>query len=347
MELEHSGIPFTVYNYEQFSKIRSADESCDYLISNKLPFNISIIHINPYELPFAYINLGGGAWDKRYNIAFWLWELETFPPEWLPSLQLADEIWTPSEFASNAIRQITNKPVITVPYAVTAPADDKFDRAYFGLPPYRCLFLCLYDCSSTIERKNPLSVLIAFKKAFGKDDSAVHLVIKLNNPLDTDINAINNEFAGYGNVSMITDILTKVEINSLIKCCDVLVSLHRAEGFGLVPAEAMLLETAVISTNWSGTTEFMNSETACLIDFEFVEITEDAGPYNKGWRWADPDIEQAARCMRRLSGDIEYRCELAKRAKVHIRNLLSLDNAAKRIRTRVEQIYSEQESIQK
>lgn len=36
------------------------------------------------------------------------------------------------------------------------------------------------------------------------------------------------------------------------------ISLHRSEGFGLVMAEAMLLETPVIATNWSSNTEFMD-----------------------------------------------------------------------------------------
>ncbi|MDR1074556.1 MAG: glycosyltransferase family 4 protein, partial [Treponema sp.] len=335
-EIEQSAIPFSVYNYEQFSKIRNADDSCDDIITNILPYNINIIHINPYELPFAYINLGRDIWDKRYNIAFWLWELETFPPEWLTSLLLVDEIWTPSEFASAAIRKITDKPVVTVPYALTAPTADKYDRVYFGLSADICLFLCMYDCSSTIERKNPIGVIRAFKRAFGNDTSQVCLVIKLNNPQEKDIEIINRELEGYQNISIIADILTKIQINSLIKCCDVVVSLHRAEGFGLVPAEAMLLGTAVISTNWSSTSEFMTDDTVCLVDYEFCEIKEDVGSYKKGWRWANPNVEQAAEYMRKLYVEPKYRSELAERAKLHIKSLLSFDNAAERIKSRIE-----------
>ena len=42
----------------------------------------------------------------------------------------------------------------------------------------------------------------------------------------------------------------------LIHCCDVYVSLHRAEGFGLGMAEAMKMGKAVIATNYSGNTDF-------------------------------------------------------------------------------------------
>lgn len=344
-ELEYSGIPFSVYNYEQFSKIRSSDDSCDYMISKNLSHNINIIHINPYEMPFARINLGRAIWDKRYNIAFWLWELEVFPSEWLSSLQLADEIWTPSEFTSTAIRKVTNKPVMTVPYALTAPTDERYNRLYFELPQDKCLFLCMYDCSSTIERKNPLGVIKSFKLAFKAEEKGVQLVIKLNNPQEKDIQLINNEIKGYSNVTIIADILTKAQINSLIKCCDVLVSLHRSEGFGLVPAEAMLLGTAVISTNWSSTTEFMSEETACLVDYNFIEIEKDTGPYKKGWRWVDPNVEQAAGYMRKMFEDNGYRSNMIKKAKEHIKVLLSFDNAKKRITKRINEIYFEQERV--
>lgn len=50
------------------------------------------------------------------------------------------------------------------------------------------------------------------------------------------------------NIYLIAEVMEKAKINSLIQCVDVFVSLHRAEGFGLVIAEAMLLGTPVIAT---------------------------------------------------------------------------------------------------
>ena len=44
----------------------------------------------------------------------------------------------------------------------------------------------------------------------------------------------------------------------LINSIDSLISLHRSEGFGLHLAEAMAMGKAVIATNWSGNTDFMN-----------------------------------------------------------------------------------------
>lgn len=51
---------------------------------------------------------------------------------------------------------------------------------------------------------------------------------------------IREFFDGYTNIYFMSEMLTKIEVNSLLRDVDVFVSLHRAEGFGLGMAEAML-----------------------------------------------------------------------------------------------------------
>jgi glycosyltransferase involved in cell wall biosynthesis len=132
---------------------------------------------------------------------------------------------------------------------------------------------------------------------------------------------------------------SKLEINSLIRCSDVVVSLHRAEGFGLVLAEAMLNGVPCIATNWSANTEFMNLEAACMVDYELVELKEDIGPFKKGSRWAEPDVKQAAEYMRRLYYEPDYRGTIAENAKKHIQEFLSMDRAVSLVNDRVNAIY--------
>ena len=83
------------------------------------------------------------------------------------------------------------------------------------------------------------------------------------------------------------DMLIKKEVNSLLADVDVYVSLHRSEGFGLVMAEAMYLGTPVIATNWSGNTEFMNNDTACMVGYDLIELDKDYDVFQKGNVWAD------------------------------------------------------------
>ncbi len=337
--LNESNVDFSILNYVQVSALRMNDTTWDYKISNRALFNINIIHINPYELGIAYLKIKKDTWNYRYNIAFWLWELEEFPDEWTECIPYLDEIWTPSDFASESIRKKTDKPVLTIPYYVTAPVDKIYDRSYFRLPEDKFLFLIMYDSNSTMERKNPLGAIQAYMRAFGKENKDVGLVIKINNMQKKDMESIQKIMNDYENIYYITDVLQKSQVNSLIKCVDVYVSLHRAEGFGLVLAEAMLLGTPTISTNWSSTIEFMNEEIACLVDYELVEIKDECGPYKPGNRWAEPNIVCASKHMVRLFEDKEKYNSIVVKAKRHVENYLGKEKAIRLIEKRVAEIY--------
>ena len=340
--LRESGLDFTVYNYEQISAMQCNDFSWDDKITNTAPYNINLIHIQPYELPLAFVRISRDIWDGRYNIAFWLWELEDFPQEWENALALVDEIWTPSEFSSESIRKATGKPVYTIPYAMAVPDCGFYNRESFHFPEDMFLFLCMYDCNSTMERKNPMAAINAYKQAFSSAERRAGLVLKMNNPQQKDIDVIHEALSGYPNIYIVADVLEKIKVNALIAITDVYVSLHRSEGFGLVPAEAMLLGTPVIATNWSSNTEFMNADTACLVDFNLIDIDGDYGPYRKGNRWADPDIAQAAGFMRKLYEDKGYHQQIAKNAKACIEEKLAPIHAAGLIRARIMVLYEKE-----
>lgn len=337
-ELQASKIPFLVYEHHISDAFSMNNHSCDDMIQDELKYAINLFHINPHEFAVSYMQLGKKVWDKHYNIAFWLWETEEFPEEWNGCIDILDEIWTPAEFVSEAVRKVTNKPVYTVPYHVEAPIDTKYDRKHFGLPEDKFLYLMMYDSKSMMERKNPISVLNAFKKAFDKDNRDVGLVIKMNGRNEEDIAQIQRLMDGYENIYFMTETLPKVEVNSLIACVDVFVSLHRAEGFGLVMAEAMLNGTPCIATNWSANTEFMNEEVACMVDYDIVELDHEIGPYKKGSHWAEPDVNQAAEYMRRLQSDRNFGQRMAQNAREDIRNQLGMESITRILEQRVNEI---------
>jgi len=190
-----------------------------------------------------------------------------------------------------------------------------------------------------MERKNPIGVIKAFKKAFSRENNDIGLVIKVNNPRQCDIEKIKHETAGYSNIFLLTEVHTKAQVNALISCVDVYVSLHRAEGFGLVPAEAMLLGTPVVATNWSANTEFMNQETACLVDYTFVSIDKTFGPYQPGNRWAEPNLDSAAGHMRNLALDENLRNEMSQNAKRYIQEHFNARTAGERLKQRLNEVY--------
>lgn len=333
-----TNIPSVIYNYKITNSVPQKDKEFDNRISSDIKYNINLIHINPYDLPLAMATLGKDFFSKRYNIGYWLWELEKFPDEWLPCLKYVDEIWTPAEFVSKSIREITKLPVKTIPYAIEANPKANANREYFGLPEDKFLYLTMFDSNSTIERKNPIASIKAFKKAFKATDDTVGIVVKVNNAQKNDIAIIKDILEGYKNIYIIDKILDKEEVNSLIELSDVLVSLHRAEGFGLPIAEAMLLGTPTIVTAWSANMSFSTVQNSCLVDYNLIEIEEDYAMYKKGNRWADPSIEQASEYMIKLKSDEEYYKSISENAKRYINENLCQEKIAIQIESRIEEI---------
>ncbi len=337
-ELLATGIPMTINNYVQVGKLKQSATGFESNISEEPQYSVNLIHINPHELGLALLQMDRSYWDYRYNIGFWLWELEEFPEEWVPCIQCMDEIWTPSEFISCAIRKKTTKPVRTIPYCITAECDRTCDRDTFGLPRDKFLFLMMYDSNSVTERKNPIGVIRAYCQAFSSNEKDVGLVIKVSSAEKDELNALKKELAAYKNIYFITETMSKEKVNSLIACVDTVVSLHRAEGFGLVLAEAMYLGTPTIATNWSANTEFMNSEVACMVNYRLIEIEETVGPFKKGQKWADPDVNEAAMYMRKLYSDRTFHKEIADKARVYIREKLGMDQAVQKIKERLQDL---------
>ena len=132
--------------------------------------------------------------------------------------------------------------------------------------------------------------------------------------------------------------MDKPEVNSLIQCSDVLISLHRSEGFGLVLAEAMYLGIPVVATNWSANVEFMNNDIACMVDYTLIPTDGSYHYGQKDQRWADPDTDQAADYLKRLYDDPEYRQNIAELGKKSIREFFTIDRCASLIKERYDEI---------
>lgn len=339
--LDASGTDNLIYNYYVPPGVSMTDTSCDGKIEDEIRYNVNVFHINANELPVGFMNLGREMWDNHYNIGHWVWELEEFPEEWIPSFNLVDEIWTPTDFVRKTLQKYTDKPVYTLPFPVKAKKDASMDRAYFGLPEDKFLFMMMFDVGSGMARKNPHAVIESFKKAFDKNNDEVALVIKLtkSDKSAKDIEYIKGLLDGYDNIVFICENLSRVEVDSLIACTDVYVSLHRAEGFGLVMAEAMMVGTPVIATNWSGNTEFMNEDSACMVDYRLVELEKNAPPFKKGYHWAEADTDQAAGYMKRLVEDREYYDIMKNNALEYVHKQLNMERSAGIVRDRLNAIY--------
>jgi glycosyltransferase involved in cell wall biosynthesis len=281
-----------------------------------------------------------GLWPREniYRIAYWAWELEAVPDEWVEASELVDEIWSPTRFVAEAMRARVTRPVHHMLPGVEVGPIETVTRVARNIPENHFVFLFMFDLHSQVHRKNPVAVWRAFREAFRADDN-VTLVIKTSGGdiLSTDLALLGETIRG-PNVILLDELMPRARAYGLIAMSDCFVSLHRSEGFGLGLAEAMLMGKPVIATGYSGNLDFMNRDNSLLVDYEMVEIKEDRPIYTRGNVWAEPSIKQAAAHMRHVYDHPAEARSRALRARPEIRRLLSLEAAGKRMRTRLQQI---------
>jgi len=336
--LEKGGIPHTLLNLDFMPNLPQTDRSWDDRLTLENRYAVNVTHINPMEWRDALGAFPQKQFDRHYNIGIFQWELETVPDDWKPIFDYVDEIWAPSEFTARALRKETDKPVIPVLYGMETPYDRELTRADFGLAEEDFLVLMMFDSLSYASRKNPGAAIDAFREAYGDNQEHVKLVIKINNPKDKDVAFVEEHIGGKAGYVLITERMDKPRLNSLIRLCDVFLSLHRAEGFGLVMAEAMALGTPAVATGWSANTEFMPEEAACPVKYSLIPVNGGYQFDNGELLWADPDVHDAAAFLKRLRDDPAYYRRKAEAGREYIAERLSLEKCAEVIRGRLKEI---------
>jgi glycosyltransferase involved in cell wall biosynthesis len=187
-----------------------------------------------------------------------------------------------------------------------------------------------------MERKNPLGLIRAFKLAFASMPKA-KLVLKVSRAINypEEIKLLRDAIDG-ANIYLDISDMTREQVTALMNSCDCYVSLHRAEGLGLTIAEAMLLGKPVIATAYSGNLDFMDADTSLLVKYNLVELDQDYLPYQKGWHWADPDVNDAAEKMRWVYENPASAKLLGEAAKLKLNDLLSPKRAGERMVARLD-----------
>lgn len=291
--------------------------------SNK--FSVNLFHINADQMLNAYCHFGHGFFQQRYNIGFWAWELEVFPEGWVPAIDLLDEIWAPSRFVQESLARVTSRPVTLMPQCVELPVFDRKPRSHFGLPDGHRLFIFAFDFLSYIDRKNPIAAIRAFRAAFPEPEEKVGLVVKVMNGNEQDPRwqAMLAEIGGDARIVIINRAMSRAESLALFDCCDCFVSLHRSEGFGRGPAEAMLLGKPVIATGYSGNVDFTLPDNSFLVDYTLVPVEPGQYVFGEGQVWAEADIAHAAQHMRAVVDEPDKAAEIAARGQAHVRQHLS------------------------
>jgi len=317
--LELANIPFEVYDFSATSLARQGDERLAHRLSKCNTYATQIFCVSPEHMELVHALLGPSFFAQRRRIAFWYWELPHFPAAWHKALALMDEFWAPTQFIADCLREATDKPVKRIPVPVEVNDVSTFARSQLGIPADTFLFLAAFDMNSGIARKNPAAAIEAFRRAFAAGEK-VALVIKTvyGDRHSKDVVSLQAMTAGDPRITVLDAVLSRADMMGLIAASDAYVSLHRAEGFGMLIAEAMALGKPVVVTGYSGNMDFTTAENACLVDYRLVPVREGEYPHHSGQVWADPDVDHAARLMSRVVRDIGFRSQLSARARAEI-----------------------------
>ena len=295
-----------------------------------------VMHTTAPGLPLALLRLGRTAVRGRRIIGMWAWELPVAAPAWRAGLSFTHEVWAPSTFSALALQPMVDGPVRVVPYPVAAkpPEPSGLKRHDFGLPKDAVITLAAFSLASSFARKNPLGMIEAHRLAFGTRGDRM-LLLRVGNPhhFPADFAQVQAAAAGLPNVRLDTRTLPAPDAHALTLACDIVLSLHRSEGFGLVPAEAMLLGVPVVATGWSGNMDFMDPATAALVPFTLVPARDPRGVFEApGAMWAEPDLAGAAAHLVRLADDPAARRALGAAGQAAAARRLGTRGLAKAVR---------------
>ena len=275
-----------------------------------------IFHLNPPELPMALASLGPSRIiGPRYGA--WAWELPAAPPPWLKQAALLDEVWAPSRYTAVALDGAAARVRVT-PHPLVLSV---YDRVSPRPRSHAFQAVSVFDFNSSVARKNPQGAITAFARAFG-DDPAARLILKTQNGAHYPGLMAQLRAIAPANVEIIDAVWPYEAVLSLIAGSDVLLSLHRAEGFGLTLAEAMALGAPVAATAFSGVLDFTDDTCALMIPSRLTPVDDPQGVY-VGQVWADPDLDAAARALTRLRLDPALGRRLAAAARRRIEDKLA------------------------
>jgi glycosyltransferase involved in cell wall biosynthesis len=295
-----------------------------------------VMHVNGPMLPLAMMRLGRAMLRHRRVVGYWAWELPVVPPDWHAGLPFVHELWVPSAFTAAALEPLLpgRVRVVRPPLAALAQPRSHMDRAAFGLPDDTVIVLVAFNLASSFVRKNPLAAVTAFRAAFGNRRDRMLLVKVINaDHFPEDFATLTAAVADLPNVRIETRTMSPGDRLALMNTADIVLTLHRSEGLGLIAAEAMLLGKPVIATGWSGNLDFMDDSSAALVPVRLVPPCDPRGVLQvAGAVWADPDIAVAAAHLHRLADDPAARVALGAGGRRMVQARFGLDTLADGLR---------------
>ena len=320
--------------------------------------DVAIIHINPDAWSgLLSDNDARLISSSRRRIGLFVWELSKLPGFWLEGLNSVDAIIAPSEYCATIFRMHTTVPVYVVPHPVPVPPPDSMHdmdsvesaralRKKCSIPDNCRIILYVFDGSSFLARKNPFSLIRAFKQSSLRLEGW-HLALKTKHVFDVPETgqSLLSAIDGDPSISLLNLDLSDRELETLFQLAEMYVSPHCSEGFGLTIAEAMARGKLVVATDFGGSRDFLDKSCGYPVEYEMVTLQENYGPYQMGGQWAMIN-ESALVCAMRAAAK-EADCKdrfgepsIASRARARIAEKLSYASVGSKLETIVKIVHS-------
>ena len=243
---------------------------------------------------------------RAWRVGLWVWETPILPASWRLGFDIVHEIYTPSRHSRSAIAASGCDVEIRLrPHAVTVPDGvEPLDRARLGVADDAFLGLGVMDLRSCPARKNPWAHVAAWQAAF-RDDARYVLILKVRFSRRTAIvrDELREMIGGAANIRLLEEQLPPDTFLALQAAADVFLSLHRAEGYGLLVHEMLALGRPVVATDWSANAEYGPAYPGYHgVPYRLVPYRDWMGHFtDRDFLWAEADIESAAAALRRVA----------------------------------------------
>ena len=325
-------VPCCVINHPAGNGAACSDRTLEPLICSDPeggPYAFNLVCMSAASQARWLNKVGCDPLQGRYTICSWPWETQEWPVEWMPLLDVTDELWPSSQFTAAALAapaSAAGRPMHVIPMAAEIAEPERFSNAAakaatrerFGISTEKVLFGYGFDLNSTAIRKNPMGALEAFQRAFPMHSLPITFGQECkSHPLSDQVALLIKTFPPRGfsaewkwlqaradedpRIILIAESLPRNELLALYGCCDVFLSLHRSEGFGRGMAEALQLGVDVIATNFGGNTDFCNGPLAHPVQWRKAPVPRGSYPHADGHTWADPNLNHAAQLCQKVA----------------------------------------------
>lgn len=234
---------------------------------------------------------------KGKHVGFPIFELDTFTDVEKHHLNSVDELFVCSDWAKSIVEQNgIQTPVKVVPLGI--------DPAVFNVSrskPQRDKTI-FFTCGKWEVRKGHPELAEAFHRAFKHDDK-VELWLMCNNPFYQEhiTNQFKNMFVrgpmGH-KVVFIPRVESHLQVAKIMGQAHVGVFPAKAEGWNLELLEMMAIGKPVITTNYSGHTQFANKENSCLIQPTGLQQARDGIWFNGQGNWCTFNVDDLVEAMK-------------------------------------------------